>query len=65
MRLRLAMIAIVFLVLGGIFVLAHERARAEHLRVALFDAALPLVAVGGLRALAGLIHRTRLAELWF
>ena len=34
-------------------------------RVAVFDAALPLVAVGGLRALAGLIRRTRLAELWF
>ena len=34
-------------------------------RVAVFDGVLPLVAVGGLRALAGLIHRTRLAELWF
>jgi hypothetical protein len=44
-------------------------------RVAVFDAALPLVAVGGLRALAGLISagnvwargrwRNRLAELWF
>ncbi|HEV3342424.1 MAG TPA: hypothetical protein VG125_18785 [Pirellulales bacterium] len=39
MRLRLAMIAIVVLVVSGVFILAHERATAEHIRVALFDAA--------------------------